>query len=100
MALAKCVKLISLVGRAFYDDESVAILDFLARNNYLRDDGEHELLGEKLQLGARQIRRCLVTLVAHKLVCRETLRERILQDGTSGGEAKYGERRSRQGLVC
>ena len=45
MALAKCVKLISLVGRAFYDDESVAILDFLARNNFLRDDGEHELLG-------------------------------------------------------
>ena len=64
--------LVRLVGRLFYRDEYAVVLDALAREHALRDDGLEQYFG----LPDRQVRRILTDLINEKLVCFEEITER------------------------
>jgi hypothetical protein len=64
--------LVRLVGRLFYRDEYAVVLDALAREHALRDDGLEQYFG----LPDRQVRRILTDLINEKLVCFKEITER------------------------
>jgi transcription initiation factor IIE alpha subunit len=66
------VDLVKLVGRLFYRDEYVVVLDALTRENTIRDDG----LDQYFNLPEKQVRKILLDLKSEKLVCDEDITER------------------------
>jgi transcription initiation factor TFIIE subunit alpha len=68
---AYVVELVQLVGRMFYRDEHVVVLDALTRELSLRHDGLEEYFG----LPEHQVRRILADLEKEHLVCCEKVRD-------------------------
>lgn len=61
--------LIATVARAFYDDETVAVIDVLIRDKFLRDDD----MAPRLSLPAKKLRAILHFLHEDHLVRSETV---------------------------
>jgi len=73
-------RLIRCVSRAFYDDETVAVMDALIQHRFLRSsentkllsDGTHEpCLDSVLQLKAKQIRKVVTNLIENERLVKE-----------------------------
>jgi transcription initiation factor IIE alpha subunit len=69
---AHVVELVELVGRMFYRDEYIVVLDALTRELCLRNDG----LEEYFALPLKQVRVILQDLLSDHLVCVADVKER------------------------
>ncbi len=70
---AHVIELVQLVGRMFYRDEYVVVLDALTREMSLRDDGLEDYFG----LQHKQINAILADLERERLVRSEKVTEYI-----------------------
>ena len=76
--------LISTVARAFYDDESVCLIDVLIRDKFLRDDD----MAPRLHLSAKKLRATLQFLTEEHLVRSETVDD-LAQGGSQATKFYY-----------
>ena len=76
--------LISVVARAFYDDDVVCLIDVLLREKFLRDDD----MSPRLQLPARKLRATLQFLQEEHLVSSETVDD-LAQGGSQTTKFYY-----------
>ena len=67
-------KLIELVGRAFYSDNYIIILDTLVREKFIRE----EELGPRLKILSKDIRKIISQLESEMLISYENM---IMDDG-------------------
>lgn len=68
-AIRDCESLILSVGRAFYNDESVLVLETLVNEKYLKEED----MGRRLHMSERQARRAMQYLEQERLVRSETV---------------------------
>lgn len=76
--------LISTVARAFYDDDSVCLIDVLIRDKFLRDDD----MAPRLHLSAKRLRATLQFLTEEHLVRSETVDD-LAQGGSQATKFYY-----------
>eukprot|EP00937_MAST-01D_sp_MAST-1D-sp2_P000281 g281.t1 len=74
--------LVRVVARAFYPDEVVVVVDTLVREKYLRDD----LLGPRMNLKTRQVRKVLQLLLLDDLVMEPELVSLHVHDSEGSGK--------------
>ncbi|TMW55182.1 hypothetical protein Poli38472_013944 [Pythium oligandrum] len=72
-------KLVNLIGRAFYADEHVVVLQALIREKFLKDDE----MGNAVNLQTRQVRKIMNELHQDMLVCEEVLNDKRLGGSSS-----------------
>ncbi|GLE07681.1 hypothetical protein PINS_up018284 [Pythium insidiosum] len=72
-------KLVHLVGRAFYSDEHIVVLQALLRERFLKDDD----MGNAVNLQTRQVRKIINELHQDHLVCEEVLNDKRLGGSSS-----------------
>ncbi|KAJ1460429.1 hypothetical protein M885DRAFT_509402 [Pelagophyceae sp. CCMP2097] len=97
-AIRDCEALIRCVGRAFYPDDCVAVLDVLVTDKYIREDE----MGPRLHMSQRQARAVMQLLEGERLVSSETLvvapgeaqKKRELVGPGGGGADCHSDRKS------